>query len=84
MQKGVEQILSQAAGKKPLYWFYINCAGRAKPYAGGEVEDVEELQKVIGTETPLMGFYSGVEVAKLGDHLQALDWTGVLCLITED
>ena len=84
VQKGVEQILSQAAGKKPLYWFYINCAGRAKPYAGGEVEDVEELQKVIGTETPLMGFYSGVEVAKLGDHLQALDWTGVLCLITED
>jgi hypothetical protein len=83
VQKGVQNIRDQAAGKNPLYWFYINCAGRAKPYAGGEVEDVEELQNVIGTETPFMGFYSGVEVARLGDHLQALDWTGVLCLITE-
>jgi len=83
IQKGVEQIKQKAAAKEPLYWFYINCAGRAKPYAGGEVEDVEELQKVIGPQTPFMGFYSGVEVAKLGDHLQALDWTGVLCLLTE-
>ncbi len=80
---GIELLQKKAANKKPLFYFYINCAGRTKPYAGGELEDVEEVQKVIGKDTPFMGFYSGVEVAKLGNHLQALDWTGVLCLLTE-
>ena len=83
IEKGITS-LNLKAKANPLYYFYINCAGRAKPYAGGILEDVEEVQKLIGHEVPFMGFYSGVEVAKLGDHLQALDWTGVLCLLTED
>ncbi len=80
---GIDILKKKSAGKKPLLYFYINCGGRAKPFAGGELEDVTEVQKVIGDEVPFMGFYSGVEVAKLSDHLQALDWTGVLCLLTE-
>ena len=80
---GIDTLRKKAMGKKPVFYFYINCAGRAKPFAGGELEDVAEVQKVIGNDMPFMGFYSGVEIAKLGDHLQALDWTGVLCLLTE-
>ncbi len=80
---GIELLQQKAIGK-PLFYFYINCGGRAKPFAGGELEDAAEVQKLIGKDTAFMGFYSGVEVAKLGDHLQALDWTGVLCLITEE
>lgn len=83
LHAGIEALKSKAAEKKPLLYFYINCGGRAKPFAGGELEDVTEVQKIIGDETPFTGFYSGVEVAKLGNHLQALDWTGVLCLLTE-
>ena len=83
LHTGIASLKQKAAGKKPLLYFYINCGGRAKPFAGGELEDVIEVQKIIGNETPFMGFYSGVEVAKLGNHLQALDWTGVLCLLTE-
>ena len=83
LHTGIASLKQKAAGKKPLLYFYINCGGRAKPFAGGELEDVTEVQKIIGNETPFMGFYSGVEVAKLGNHLQALDWTGVLCLLTE-
>lgn len=83
LHNGIAALKHKAAGKKPLLYFYINCAGRTKPFAGGELEDVTEVQKIIGNETPFMGFYSGVEVAKLGNHLQALDWTGVLCLLTE-
>ncbi len=83
LHTGITALKQKAAGKKSLLYFYINCGGRAKPFAGGELEDVTEVQKIIGTETPFMGFYSGVEVAKLGNHLQALDWTGVLCLLTE-
>lgn len=80
---GIDLLRKKAEDKKPLFYFYINCGGRAKPFAGGELEDVAEVQKIIGEKTAFMGFYSGVEVAKLGDHLQALDWTGVLCLLTE-
>ena len=84
IHQGIEILKGKAAGKKPLFYFYINCAGRAKPFAGGELEDVAEVQQLIGHDIPFMGFYSGVEIAKLGDHLQALDWTGVLCLLTEE
>lgn len=83
IKNAIEILRDKKAGKKALFYFYINCGGRAKPFAGGELEDVEEVQKIIGQEAPLAGFYSGVEVARLGNHLQALDWTGVLCLITE-
>ena len=83
LHAGIQALKIEAAEKKPLLYFYINCGGRAKPFAGGELEDVTEVQKIIGNETPFTGFYSGVEVAKLGNHLQALDWTGVLCLLTE-
>ena len=84
IQTGINSLKEKAEGKKPLLYFYINCGGRAKPFAGGELEDVTEIQKVIGEDAPFTGFYSGVEVAKLGNHLQALDWTGVLCLLTEE
>ncbi len=83
IQTGIDLLKNKTGRKKPLFYFYINCGGRAKPFAGGELEDVDEVQKIIAGEVPLMGFYSGVEVAKLGKHLQALDWTGVLCLLTE-
>lgn len=81
---GIDLLRKKSENKKPLFYFYINCGGRAKPFAGGELEDVTEVQKIIGEDIPFAGFYSGVEVAKLGEHLQALDWTGVLCLLTED
>ncbi len=84
IQTGINLLKEKSENKKPLLYFYINCAGRAKPFAGGELEDVTEVQKIIGDNVPFTGFYSGVEVARLSNHLQALDWTGVLCLLTEE
>ena len=82
IQKGIESLTTKMNGSKPVFSFYINCAGRAKPYAGGEFEDAEEVQKALGM-LPFMGFYSGVEVANIRGKLQPLDWTGVLCMISE-
>lgn len=82
IEKGIEKLTTIMNGSKPVFSFYINCAGRAKPYAGGEFEDAEAVQKAIGN-IPFMGFYSGVEVAKIRGKLQPLDWTGVLCMISE-
>ncbi|TCJ12115.1 hypothetical protein EPD60_16310 [Flaviaesturariibacter flavus] len=83
VENGIRNLKEKAAGNTPLFYFYINCGGRMKSYAGTELEDVEAVQRVIGTDVPLMGFYSGVEIAKVGGRLQPLDWTGVLCLLTE-
>ena len=82
IEKGIKNLTAIVKGSKPVFSFYINCAGRAKPYAGGEFEDAEEVQKALGS-IPFMGFYSGVEVAQVKGKLQSLDWTGVLCMISE-
>lgn len=80
---GVADINEKANGSKPFFYFYINCAGRAKPYAGSEFEDAAEVQKAVGNTAPLMGFYSGVEIAQVRGKMQPLDWTGVLCAFSE-
>ena len=82
IQTGIDDMKAKLNDAKPLFSFYIDCAGRAKPYAGGEFEDAAEVQKGIGN-IPFMGFYCGVEVARVKDKLQPLDWTGVLCIISE-
>ncbi len=79
-----EELLKRIGDRKPIFAVYINCAGRAKTYSGTEREDGEEVQRVIGSRMPLLGMYSGVEIAKVGDDMQALDWTGVLCLFSEE
>ena len=78
----IDDLKQKTEGATPVFAFYINCAGRAKPYAGGQIEDAEEIQQCVAP-IAFMGFYSGVEVAKVKNKLQPLDWTGVLCMISE-
>jgi hypothetical protein len=61
---------------------YIDCAGRACAFCGDEVEEASILQEVIGESMPLIGFYSGVELAPCIDRTRPLDWTGVLSVFT--
>ncbi|MGD9366762.1 MAG: FIST C-terminal domain-containing protein [Desulfobacteraceae bacterium] len=61
---------------------YIDCAGRACAFCGDEVEEASILQEVIGETMPLLGFYSGVELAPCIDRTRPLDWTGVLAVFT--
>jgi hypothetical protein len=83
IESGIADLRTKVNGSKPVFSFYINCAGRCKPYSGGDFEDAEEVQRIIGPSVPLMGFYSGVEIAKVGDKMRPLDWTGVLCMLCE-
>jgi len=46
------------------------------------LEEAEEVQNAVG-DIPLLGFYSGVELAKIRGKLQPLDWTGVVSVIGE-
>ena len=71
-----------SAGRKPLFAFYIDCAGRAAAYCGLDAEEADEVRAAIPPGVPLLGVYSGVEIAPIQGKPQALDWTGVLCLFS--
>ena len=77
------QLLDSLGGRNPFLAVYIDCAARASAYCGTEREEAEEVQRVIGSVMPLLGMYAGVEIAKVGSEMEALDWTGVLCVFSE-
>jgi len=77
------ELLERVGNRKPFFALYIDCAARASAFSGTEREDAEEVQRVIGSKMPLLGMYSGVEIGKVGEDMQALDWTGVLCVFSE-
>jgi small ligand-binding sensory domain FIST len=76
-------LLARVVERSPFFALYIDCAGRASAYCGTEREEAEEVQRVMQPRLPLLGMYSGVEIAKVGPDMQALDWTGVLCVFSE-
>jgi len=83
MGERVPDLMERVGERNPFFALYIDCAGRASAYSGTEGEEAEEIQKAIGSRMPLLGMYSGVEIARVGDEMQALDWTGVLCIFSE-
>ena len=78
-----EKILKLTEDKNPFFCFYIDCGGRASAYSGTEGEEAAVVQEVIGTKMPLFGIYSGTEIAKVGNEMQACVFTGVLCVFSE-
>jgi small ligand-binding sensory domain FIST len=73
----IEQITAQ--GKTPRFGLYIDCAGRTAEETHTLSEEAAEVQKAFNDhDIPLLGFYSGVEIAPLLGKNRGLDWTGVL------
>ena len=83
VKKGALDLIHSLNGRRPLFALYISCLGRIKKIFGSEREEAEEIQEALGSDIPLIGIYSGVEIAKVNDILMPLDWTGVLCIFTE-
>lgn len=83
VDKGTKELLSSLNGRKPLFAFYISCIGRMKRLFGSEKEEASEVQHALGPDIPLLGIYSGVEIAKVNNKIMPLDWTGVLCIFSE-
>jgi len=66
-----------------LFGLYIDCAGRAASESDTLAEEAGEVAAVFKQhEVPLLGFYTGVEIAPLLGESRGLDWTGVLMLFT--
>jgi small ligand-binding sensory domain FIST len=72
----------RAKGRRPLFALYLDCLGRAARFAGVDYEEASEVQRMLG-EIPLLGVYSGVELANVGQgEVAPLDWTGVLSIFS--
>lgn len=83
ISKTAMQLLDSIKEREPLFAFYISCLGRVKRYFGTEKEESEEIQTSIGSRIPLLGIYSGVEIARVKGKVMPLDWTGVLCIFSK-
>jgi len=85
-KKNSSQLLKKiiANGEQPVLGLYIDCAGRTAKYSNALTEEAFEVQDVFNKyNTPLLGFYSGVEVAPFLGKSRGLDWTGVLLVFAE-
>ncbi len=63
---------------------YIDCAGRASARSGAEMEEADMVVQGLDPAVPLIGFYSGVEIAPFEGYSRPLDWTGVLTTLSYD
>lgn len=82
MAPKIEGLFNQLDGRRPVFALYIDCGGRAAGYAGVDLEDALVVQKTVADRVPLLGVYTGVEIASIMGRPRALDWTGVFCLFS--
>jgi len=85
-RRQTEALLGEirAAGERPVFGLYIDCAGRTGAYSQTSTEEASEVQRLLGAHgVPFLGFYSGVEIAPCGGASRGLDWTGVLLVFVE-
>jgi small ligand-binding sensory domain FIST len=76
------QALLNTLEGQPLFALYIDCAGRSMAFSGLEEDETAPIREQVGACCPLLGFYSGVEIAPLLGRSRPLDWTGVLAVFT--
>ena len=83
IQPRIDRVFTALEGRRPVFALYIDCAGRAAGYAGVDREDALLVQQAVAGRVPLLGWYSGVEIASVLGRPRPLDWTGVFCLFSE-
>lgn len=82
VRDGVRSMNGRVSGRRALMALYIDCAGRASARSGSEIEEAEVLLDEVAINAPLLGFYSGVEIAPVDEmRSRPLDWTGVLTVL---
>jgi len=87
VRDNVPEIMAKikSEGRKPFFALYISCGGRTAEYSVTEEEEAAEIQKVMKEAgVPLLGFYSGVEIAPMMGRSRGLDWTGVLIILADN
>jgi hypothetical protein len=83
-QKQTRRLVESVGADKSVFALYVDCAGRSAAFCGATAEEASAMQAALPAGVPLVGFYSGVEIAPLVGQSRPLDWTGVLTLFTMD
>jgi hypothetical protein len=76
--KAANEIIGQG---DTLFSLYIDCAGRASVRSGATREEASLVVDGLDQSAPLIGLYSGVEIAPFDGEPRALDWTGLLAVM---
>jgi hypothetical protein len=83
MEEHVRELRARLEGRRPILALYMDCAGRCSAMSGSDGEEATEIQKALGDEIPLLGWYVGAEIARAGGVMQSHNWTGVLSILSE-
>lgn len=81
VREGVGSLNAAVGDKARLLALYIDCAGRASARSGAAEEEAQLVVDGLIEGMPLLGFYSGVEIAPFSEYSRPLDWTGVLTVL---
>jgi len=81
-RRNTARMLEEVDPQRALFGLYVDCAGRTSHFCGSDIEEASVVQAAFGDKIPLLGFYSGVEIAPVMDKSRPLDWSGVLVLFT--
>jgi len=85
VRERTQQVLDGLEGRRPFFAFYIDCAIRASAFCGSDGEEAAEVQRALGEAgIPLLGIYTGTEIAEIRGEPRPLDYTGVLCVFSEE
>jgi hypothetical protein len=82
-RQGTAAITERCLPFDPFLALYVDCAGRASGRSGAALEEASLVVEGLDPDIPLLGFYSGVEIAPFDGYSRPLDWTGLLTLLRQ-
>ena len=82
VREQTDSLFAELGAATPLFGLYIDCAGRSMAFSGTEEDETAPVRTRIGKRCPLLGFFSGVEIAPVRGRPRPLDWTGVMAIFT--
>ncbi len=90
-QIAAENAVAQLEGAAPKAVIIFNCIARNKLFGERAGDEISAIQTAVGTDTPLIGFYTYGEQAPLGGEVRNLDKcnpafhneTVVICVLGE-
>ena len=86
-----QNAIAQLDGSKPKAVIIFNCIGRSRLFGERAGEEIAAIQEAVGTDVPLIGFYTYSEQAPLGGEVRNLakcnpvthNETVVICVLAE-
>lgn len=84
IREKINALYEEIGDRKPFFGYYIDCVCRLAAYYGSEEEEGRVVQEMIEPRMPFLGMFTGVEIGAVKGGMQALDFTGVLCVFTEE